>query len=70
MNNFDTRYGGPYDRGAADSYYGRPKDPHYFIGATYSSERVDSHLMTTEELLAYYAGYSENERLGNHKDWS
>ena len=23
-------HGGPYDRGSADSYYGRGRDPHYY----------------------------------------
>ena len=25
----DTRHGGPYDRGSADSYYRRPRNPHF-----------------------------------------
>lgn len=35
-----ARHGGPYDRGGADSYYGRRPNPHYYVGATYSSEEV------------------------------
>ena len=31
---YDQRHGGPFDRGAADSYYHRPFDPHYYEGAT------------------------------------
>ncbi len=31
---FETRHGSPYDRGSADSYYGRPRIPHYYAGAT------------------------------------
>ena len=27
-----VRHGGPYDRGSADSYYGRVFDPHNFVG--------------------------------------
>ena len=34
---YDKRHGGPFDRGGADSYYGRGRNPHYFVGATYSS---------------------------------
>ena len=27
---FDRKHGSLYDRGAADSYYGRPRDPHRY----------------------------------------
>ena len=26
---YDERHGGPWDRGSADSYYGRGSNPHY-----------------------------------------
>jgi len=38
---YDARHGGPFDRGSADSYYGRRFDPHFFIGATNTTPRVD-----------------------------
>ena len=28
---YDRRHGGPFDRGGADSYYGRGLDPHYYL---------------------------------------
>ena len=62
-----TRHGGPYDRGAADHYYGRAYCPHYFTGATYQSERRD--LLTRSERLAYRAGWDDCEALGDFKDW-
>jgi len=65
----DTRHGGPYDRGRADSYYRRPFNPHFFKGATYSSERVELKDMTPNEIVAYTAGYRDNEELGDHKEW-
>jgi len=65
----DTRHGGPYDRGRADSYYLRPFNPHFFKGATYSSERVELKDMTPNEIVAYTAGYRDNEELGDHKEW-
>lgn len=40
MDTRDHRHGGPYDRGSADYYYGRPFNPHYFKGATYASEEI------------------------------
>jgi len=66
---FDTRHGGPWDRGSADSYYHRPRDPHYFEGATYSSIKITATGMTPEEIEAYHAGYDDNEASGDKKDW-
>ena len=66
---YDKRHGGPYDRGSADSYYGRGFRPHYFVGATYSSEKVEKEDMTPEEIEAYTAGYDDNEESGDKKRW-
>ena len=66
---YDQRHGGPFDRGSADSYYGRPYSPHYYQGATYSTVRVELSDMTAEEIVAYTAGYTENEQLGDKKQW-
>lgn len=66
---YDTRHGGPYDRGSADSYYGRPYNPHYYQGATYSTPKVELAEMYAEEIIAYTAGYRDNEADGNKKDW-
>jgi len=58
-----TRHGGPYDRGSADAYYGRPFRPHYFIGDTYQSPEV---LINPNkwsiELQAYKLGYDETPK--------
>ena len=66
---YDTRHGGPWDRGSADNYYGRPFKPHYFMGDTYSSTEVPAELMTNEEIAAYQAGWDDNEESGDKKDW-
>ena len=66
---YDKRHGGPYDRGSADSYYRRGRNPHYFVGATYSSPEITADKMSKEEIEAYYAGYNDNEKDGNFKDW-
>ncbi len=66
---YDERHGGPYDRGSADSYYRRGKLPHYYKGATYTSERVDEAYMTPEEIEAYNAGFDDNEDRGTFKDY-
>lgn len=67
--NYDQRHGGAWDRGSADSYYGRPRDPHLYVGETYTTERVGRDLMTAKEVRAYLAGYQWNEQYGDKKDW-
>lgn len=51
-------------RGAADSYYRRPAEPHVLAGTLRVAVAEGS-----LEWLAYMAGYDENERLYNFKDW-
>ena len=67
---YDQRHGGPFDRGAADSYYGRGYNPHFYEGATNFSPRVELDNMTAEDIVAYTAGYRYNEKHGDKKDWS
>ena len=66
---YDQRHGGPFDRGSADSYYGREYRPHYFVGGSYSTPEVEAADMTPEDIEAYAAGFDYNERLNNHKEW-
>lgn len=66
---YDERHGGAYDRGAADSYYSRPFNPHMYAGATMTSPRIEMSAMTAEEITAYTAGYNDNERFGDKKSW-
>jgi hypothetical protein len=66
---YDERHGGPYDRGSADSYYDRDFDPHYYIAGSYCGNRIELKDMTVEEIVAYTAGYRDNEASGNKKDW-
>jgi hypothetical protein len=66
---FDTRHGGPFDRGSADNYYRRSFDPHYYVGDTGMSDRVEKEDMTTDELEAYAAGFKWNEKFGGKKDY-
>ena len=60
------RHGGPQDRGSADAYYGRPYDPHYYVGDSMQSERVEKDFMTVGEIAAYDYGYEEET---DRKDW-
>jgi len=65
-----TRHGGAYDRGSADAYYGRPREPHYYTGASYNSIRLDEVDMSLEEIAAYNQGYDDQVRSGDRKDWN
>ena len=64
-----VRHGSAFDRGAADSYYHRGPEPHYFVGDTLMSERIVCEPGTTE-YQEYMAGYKYNELSGSFKDWS
>lgn len=66
---YDDRHGGPFDRGDADSYYGRKFYPHYFVRGTNTSPMIRTDEMTEEEIAAYRAGYEYNEQNGFKKDW-
>lgn len=63
-----TRHGGAFDRGSADSYYNRPRRPHYFLGGTYQSAEIRA-VEGTPEYEAYMMGYEYNEAHGDKKDW-
>ena len=65
--NYDQRHGGAFDRGSADSWYDRGRNPHYYVGGTGASDRVED--LTLEEVEAYNAGYDYNERFGGKKSW-
>ena len=65
--NYDTRHGGPFDRGSADSYYHRPRQPHFYVEGTGTSDRVTD--LTPSEIQAYHAGYQWNEQFGDKKSW-
>lgn len=66
---YNDRHGGPFDRGSADSYYGRSQDPHYYFGGTGTSTRLDKSQMLQSEIAEYYAGYEYNEQFGDKKNY-
>lgn len=66
---YDTRHGGAYDRGSADSYYSRGFNPHYYVEGTSTSPRVELKDMTAQEITAYTAGFNDNEMFGDKKSW-
>jgi hypothetical protein len=61
------RHGGLFDRGSADSYYCRPRDPHWYPEGSYNGEPVES--LTEAEIQEYLAGYDHNEQYGHKKSW-
>jgi hypothetical protein len=66
---FDRKlHGGLFDRGSADSYYGRPRDPHWYPEGSYEGEPVES--LTPAEIQEYLAGYDHNEQYGHKKDYN
>ena len=67
---FDRSHGSPFDRGSADSYYGRPLDPHWYPEGSYEGDRVEANDMHGIQLRAYAMGYEFNERFGDKKDWN
>ena len=62
------RHGGPYDRGSADSYYGRSIHPHWWPAGTGKGSAIP--LQEGEEGYdEYLEGYQDNANSGNYKDW-
>jgi hypothetical protein len=59
-----SRHGGLYDRGSADSYYRRPKNPHWYPEGTGIEPIITD--LTEEEVKEYELGYDENTEF---KDW-
>lgn len=67
---YEQKHGNAFDRGSADSYYHRPRDPHTWPEGTGHGARVEAKDMTPAEIEAYHAGYDYNEEYGDKKDWS
>ena len=62
------RHGSLYDRGSADSYYNRPRDPHWYPEGTGRGQKIVN--LDATEIQEYLAGYEWNERFGDKKDWN
>ena len=60
-------HGSLYDRGGADSYYGRRQQPHYGGVGGDSGSRIE--VTDAESVAEYLAGYKANEQSGMKKDW-
>jgi hypothetical protein len=64
---FNKEHGSFFDRGSADSYYGRNRKPHRGGVGGMSGPRIVAE--TPEEFEAYHAGYDYNEEFGDKKSW-
>jgi hypothetical protein len=60
-------HGSLYDRGSADSYYGRNPNPHY--GGVGGGSGPTVPVTDEASVKEYMAGYNQNEQLNNKKDW-
>ena len=60
-------HGSLYDRGSADSYYGRMPNPHYGGVGGDSGPRVA--VYDEASVAEYLAGYEHNERHGGKKGY-
>jgi hypothetical protein len=56
-----------FDRGSADSYYGRMPNPHYGGVGGDSGPRVE--VTDPESVAEYLAGYEDNEQFGDKKNY-
>ena len=66
---YEVNHGDAFDRGSADSYYGRGRDPHRGGVGGNSGPRIPMNMLTAEEIEDYHAGYDYNESCGDKKYW-
>ena len=64
---FQRKHGSLYDRGSADSHYGRMPNPHYGGVGGDSGPRIE--VSDEPSVAEYMAGYEHNERYGDKKDY-
>jgi hypothetical protein len=60
-------HGSLFDRGSADSYYGRMPQPHFGGVGGESGPRVE--VADATSVAEYLAGYEDNEQFGSKKEW-
>ena len=65
----NREHGSPFDRGSADSWYRRGRNPHWYPEGTGFGKRIEIEEMTELEIGEYLAGFEDNESDGTHKEW-
>jgi hypothetical protein len=68
--NYTVKHGDPFDRGSADSYYGRRPNPHKYPNGTGNPPLIEGQELTDDEVREYNAGYAFNEESGDKKVFS
>jgi len=63
------KHGQPGDRGAADYWYHRLPEPHFWPNGTGKGQKVDEADMTAEQVLDYHQAYGEALERGEQKDY-
>lgn len=58
---YSTDHGSPHDRGGADAWYDRKRDPHWYPDGTYVGNPIKADGMTPQEIAAYHFGYDTTE---------
>ena len=61
------RHGSLYDRGGADSWYSRRRQPHWYPNGTGNDPRRED--LDEAQVAEYLAGYDDNEQSGSKKEW-
>jgi hypothetical protein len=60
-------HGSLFDSGSLDSFYSRPRKPHYGGVGLGSGPRIE--VSDPESVAEYMAGYDDNEKTGDKKEW-
>ena len=58
--------GSPYDRGRADAYYGRRRNPHWQPRVAGKVERIGCDRMTIEQVDEYNMGYDSEDSIKDY----
>lgn len=64
---YDMSHGSFFDRGSADSYYGREPNPHRGGVGGDSGPRIEA--TNDVDVETYLAGYAYNEQFGGKKEY-
>ena len=51
---YNAQHGSPFDRGSADSYYGRAQNPHKYPNGTGNQPRIEAPELTLQEMREYF----------------
>lgn len=64
---YSTKFGSPFDRGAADAYYSGYPHPNKLVPTGSGAAVVEVDLTDPEEIEAYYAGFDSISKTDRKK---